>query len=549
MKLYVIPQFLVLASLALTADAGKVRRLAMGGNGNGNAPAPVPAPEPAPAPAPAPGNGNGGGGSVGIAENTCENPDINLFGPGNGGEFRCCGSFFRDGDYVAACDTSSCVENFDAKNLNCHNYGSPQNPVGGNPDAHGGSALCPYKAGDQAICDVSAFVAQNGGVNCRDDNNQGAKTHCLGYVKCGTGGIVKNSAGYGNHSDGKPKDNASAACTSTDFPAGTICFYNGASENFKVCGGAGLTDEEELAAPPVPEVIVTAPPTKAPVTDSPTKAPVAAPEPEPEIEVRLASDPTPAAVTGAFGDPHVRTWGGEHFEYHGACDLVLVHNPDFANGLGLDVHIRNKRVKRWSYIDTAVLNIGGETLEVRGGENTNEFWVNGVQGNAGLENGMLPETIAGFPISFDWLKGDRRRFIVDLGNGEQVSFKTFKYFVRVNVLAKSEENFKSSVGLMGTYPEGKKVGRDLVSEVKDYDEFGQEWQVLPGEPMLFHNVEGAQAPMKCEMPIMSTQRRLAESTISLEEAEIACSRVNEDDRDACIFDVLATEDKDMAGAY
>jgi hypothetical protein len=26
----------------------------------------------------------------------------------------------------------------------------------------------------------------------------------------------------------------------------------------------------------------------------------------------------------------------------GACDLVLLHNPDFANGLGMDLHIRTK---------------------------------------------------------------------------------------------------------------------------------------------------------------------------------------------------------------
>jgi len=297
--------------------------------------------------------------------------------------------------------------------------------------------------------------------------------------------------------------------------------------------------------------VTSAPVTKAPVTSAPaTKAPASV-APAPPKETAPVEEPTEAVrtVKGAFGDPHVRTWSGEHYEYHGACDLVLVHNPEFGSGLGMDIHIRNKRVKYWSYIETAVLRIGGETLEVKGGENTNEFWVNGVLGNAASESGMLPETIAGFPIKFDWLSQGRRRFVVDLGNGEQVIFKTFKYFIRVNILAKQEDNFKSSAGLMGTYPEGKKVARDLVTVLEDYNVFGQEWQVLPGEAMLFHNVEGAQSPSKCELPIMSTQRRLAESTISLEDAEIACSRVSKDDRDACIFDVLATEDKDMAGAY
>jgi hypothetical protein len=265
---------------------------------------------------------------------------------------------------------------------------------------------------------------------------------------------------------------------------------------------------------------------------------------EPEVTTRRA--PAPG---GAFGDPHIRTWAGEHYEYHGACDLVLLQNPGYNNGMGMDIHIRNVPLKRWSYIDTAVLNIGGETLEVKGGAKTNEFWVNGVQGNSALESGQLPETIAGFPIKFDWLTGGRRRFVVDLNDGQQVIFKTFKMFVRVNIRAKTADDFNSSVGLMGTYPEGKKVARDHSTLMEDYNLFGQEWQVLPSEPMLFHSADGVQAPQQCKMPIMSTQRKLAESSITLEDAEIACAHVSEDDRDECIFDVLATEDKDMAGAY
>ena len=38
------------------------------------------------------------------------------------------------------------------------------------------------------------------------------------------------------------------------------------------------------------------------------------------------------------------------------------------------------------------------------------------------------------------------------------------------------------------------------------------------------------------------RRRLGESGISEEEAAIACSRVDQAHRDACIFDVMATRD-------
>ena len=80
--------------------------------------------------------------------------------------------------------------------------------------------------------------------------------------------------------------------------------------------------------------------------------------------------------------------------------------------------------------------------------------------------------------------------------------------------------------------------------------FGQEWQVRVFEPKLFRIVEGAQAPQLCEAPsAVETRRRLGESFVTQQEAEIACSCVNPMDRDLCIFDVMATNDLDLAGAY
>ena len=45
------------------------------------------------------------------------------------------------------------------------------------------------------------------------------------------------------------------------------------------------------------------------------------------------------------------------------------------------------------------------------------------------------------------------------------------------------------------------------------------------------------------------RRRLASSTISRDDAELACSRVLEEERDLCIFDVMATNDFGTVGAY
>ena len=85
----------------------------------------------------------------------------------------------------------------------------------------------------------------------------------------------------------------------------------------------------------------------------------------------------------------------------------------------------------------------------------------------------------------------------------------------------------------------------------DVNAFGQEWQVQADEPKLFHSVEGAQAPATCAMPTAESKkkRRLGES-ISMHDAEVACARVtNKLEHSACVADVLATGQKDVAGAY
>ena len=62
----------------------------------------------------------------------------------------------------------------------------------------------------------------------------------------------------------------------------------------------------------------------------------------------------------------VNTWVGEAFDYHGQCDLVLVKDPDFADGLGLDIQIRTKLIRFWSYIKQAAIRIGDDILEIEG---------------------------------------------------------------------------------------------------------------------------------------------------------------------------------------
>jgi hypothetical protein len=53
---------------------------------------------------------------------------------------------------------------------------------------------------------------------------------------------------------------------------------------------------------------------------------------------------------GGGGDPHMKLFNGEYYDFHGQCDLMMVHAPNFAHDLGLDVHIRTKIRYGYSFI-------------------------------------------------------------------------------------------------------------------------------------------------------------------------------------------------------
>lgn len=256
--------------------------------------------------------------------------------------------------------------------------------------------------------------------------------------------------------------------------------------------------------------------------------------------------------SGARGDPHIQTFSGELYDFHGICDLVLLHNPGFENGLGMDIHIRTKKMHQWSYISSAAVKIGEDTFELKAENKKADYWVNGMIGDEALlsRNKILQMTVSGYPIKYRQLNSLQKEFIIDLGHGERIEFKTWKKMIRVEVVGPTPQNFGSSVGLMGTYEKSLKIGRDHKTILDDLNAFGQEWQVLESEPMLFHDIDGPQAPTRCEIPSnVQVRRRLAESTITLESAEIACASVSKEDFNLCVFDVMASNDKKIAGAY
>ena len=106
---------------------------------------------------------------------------------------------------------------------------------------------------------------------------------------------------------------------------------------------------------------------------------------------------------------------------------------------------------------------------------------------------------------------------------------------------------------MGDFHTGKTVARDGTTVLDDFTEFGDEWQVLPSEPKIFHEISQPQFPEICikpEDPRGERKRRLAESTISVEDAEAACAKLNDPlSIKDCVYDILATQDLGMVGAF
>lgn len=233
--------------------------------------------------------------------------------------------------------------------------------------------------------------------------------------------------------------------------------------------------------------------------------------------------------------------------------MVLTKDATFADGLGLDIQIRTKLVRFWSYIKSAAIRLGDDIFEVQGGiQEEPIYWIN-------LERNGPLTTIGGFPVILvSVVPGRKSTYEIDLSSkfpGQKIVISTFKEFVKVDVQNPSVEAFGNTVGLLGDYKTGRTLARDGATILDNFRMLGNEWQVLPFEQMLFHSTEKPQFPQRCIEPedargIKRRRRRLGESTITTEDAEKACSQLaNPLDRKDCVYDILATQDLEMVGAF
>jgi hypothetical protein len=301
------------------------------------------------------------------------------------------------------------------------------------------------------------------------------------------------------------------------------------------------TNTEETRSPECLWRVTTAdlfcPPPKKSQAGSPTFPPT-----------RPRSTPSPAWLAthgnggSAGGDPHIRTWTGEKFDYHGACDLVLVRSEGFADGLGLDIHMRTKHRGSFSYITSAALRIGSEVFEVTG--KLGIYYLNSVA------NVAMPATIAGYQIVHKQRSDHESTFLIKLHHGQTIVFKTWRDIVSVVIEHATLEDFDDAVGLMGDFVTGHRFGRDGTI-IDDVNAYGQDWQVRSDELKLFQTVEAPQYPQHCLLPspVKDNKRRRLGEGISEAVAKAVCADAPPKDFDFCVFDVMSTNDIEAADIY
>jgi von Willebrand factor type D domain len=250
----------------------------------------------------------------------------------------------------------------------------------------------------------------------------------------------------------------------------------------------------------------------------------------------LEEETPPGGEGSGSGDPHFKTWTGDKFDYHGECDLVLVDNPKFADGLGMKVHVRTTRIKYFSFIEKVAVQIGNDVLEF-----SND-----------VANVMLNGVVAApKPGQRKIFMGDHYEVIrykksvvirLDKANHAKIDLIARKIgWPSVRMSAGTTDAFDGSLGLLGEYETGKKVARDGVTEMnnaEDSTDFALEWQVRDTEPMLFSDARVPQYPATCVPPAKMLGNRLG-MTLAKKEAEKACAAWG-DDIDDCIFDVIAS---------
>jgi hypothetical protein len=138
---------------------------------------------------------------------------------------------------------------------------------------------------------------------------------------------------------------------------------------------------------------------------------------------------------------------------------------------------------------------------------------------------------------------------IDLGEGNKVLITQKWGVIKIAVTVYDMNKFHNTVGIMGHFNKQGFLARDGIHKMTDFNQFGQEWQVLQSEPMIFNERRAPQHPEQCNLPTDTTRRRLGEDSALLQMALEACVGVEEASREFCIFDVFAAGTGEAASMY
>ncbi|CAJ1960579.1 unnamed protein product [Cylindrotheca closterium] len=110
--------------------------------------------------------------------------------------------------------------------------------------------------------------------------------------------------------------------------------------------------------------------------------------------------------------------------------------------------------------------------------------------------------------------------------GQGIEIKTFKEFVGVKIIGATEGSFGNFIGITSYFRTRNAYAHGGSTVLHAFNELGLEWQVLPSDGKLFHEIAKPQFPELCylpEDPRGEHARRLTESHISREAAKAACA--------------------------
>ena len=238
----------------------------------------------------------------------------------------------------------------------------------------------------------------------------------------------------------------------------------------------------------------------------------------------------------------VSQWHGDTYDYHGACDLVLITNPL------LDLHIRTKKFGGWSGIEAAAIRIGGVVLEVT---SQGTIYLDGL-----LVTNPLPITVGqqiGQQYQFSMLPGLPLRYRLNMAGGQYIQFKRgYQNTLQVDVLGRGSD-FGGSEGLCANWTATSPnalIDRDhntMYPLLPVQNAYGEEWQVQAGagDPLLFRTAGSAQCTYNptgactagapaCENQVITANNACANVTT------VGNAQAN------CVFDVITTGDVDAA---